>query len=136
MRSENGTNAQDIVNKWVKSRNADDARELNELNLNIFDILALVFENPTVQFTELPIPLSSIPIWSKIEEIRRNVSTKKTYQCLLRIIDYVEEKEEDSKEQKEMKQKMLVENVKRVVSRCVLFAARPLLLTALFLAAG
>jgi hypothetical protein len=127
MRSENGTKAQDIVNDWVKSRNANDAaRKLNELDLNIFDILALVFENPAVQFTELPIPLSSIPIWSKIEEIRRNVSTKKTHQCLLRIIDYVEEKEKDSKEQKEMKQKMLVENVQRVVSRCVLFAARPL----------
>ncbi len=126
MRSEKGAKAQDIVKDWVKSRNADDARKLNELNLNIFDILALVFENPAVQFTELSIPLSSMTILSKIEEICRNVSTKKAHECLLRIVDYVEEKQGDSKEQKEMKQRMLVENVQRIVSRCVPFAARPL----------
>jgi hypothetical protein len=130
VRSKDGQKAQAIVRSKAKSDNTFQASyELKKLNLNIFDILALVFENPAVKYTELLGPLP--PTWSKIEEICRNVSTKNSHQCLLKVIDYVEEeqkkhlKEEEEKDFKE-EENTVGKNMERVVSRCVSFAARPL----------
>ena len=129
VRSKDGQKAQAIVGSRAKSDNTFQASyELKKLNLNIFDILALVFENPAVKYKELLSPLP--PTWSKIEEICRNVSTKNSHQCLLKVVDYVEEKQKLLKEEEEKdckeEENIFGKNMQRVVSRCVLFAARPL----------
>jgi hypothetical protein len=114
VRSKVGQAAQDIVTKFVRrlKTSLQASYDLKKLNLNIFDILALVFLNPGVKYAELLSPLP--PSWSKIEEICRNTSTKNPHQCLLKVIDYVEEGN------------IFGKTMQRVVSRCVSFAARPL----------
>jgi hypothetical protein len=129
VRSMDGQKAQAIVRSKMYTDTIQTSNELKKLNLNIFDILALVFENPAVKCTELLSPLP--PTWSKIEEIRRNVSTKNSQQCLLKVVDYIEEEEKQSKQEEkgeDYKEEEITfgKNMQRVVSRYVSFAARPL----------
>lgn len=71
-----------------QSQQPGDSVAINRQKLrNIFDILAFVFENPReVRTLDKPAPI----LWSKIEEICRNVSTKNPRQCLLKVVDAVE----------------------------------------------